>query len=294
MRKAFTLVELLVVIAIMAILIGLLLAGVQNVRAAAARLNCNSNLKQLALACHNYESTFHRLPVGHRGILNLERRTFTGWLYEILPYVEQDNIFRDGERAFGISASPFNNPPHQHIATVIRTYSCPSDQRVATPQVSTKTNNRIALTSYLGVSGLDYKSKDGVFIQDRRITFNEVTDGLSNTLMIGERPPSVDFQFGWWYAGVGQVLTGSADQILGVREHNLQPIVSGSPCGPGVYSYKERRLTDPCGMFHFWGPHPGGGQFAMADGSVRQVPYTANPIMPALASRAGGEVAGLD
>jgi prepilin-type N-terminal cleavage/methylation domain-containing protein/prepilin-type processing-associated H-X9-DG protein len=293
-RQGFTLVELLVVIGIIAILIGLILPAVQKVREASSRMSCASNLKQVSLACQNYESTFHRLPVGHRSVFNFERRAFTGWLYEILPYIEQDNVFRESEKAFMTNANPFINPPHRHIATVIKSYTCPSDNRVATSQVSTKTNNTIALTSYLGVSGLDYKSKDGVFIQDRRFTFNEITDGTSNTLMIGERPPSVDFQFGWWYAGVGQQLTGSADQILGVREHNLQLIVSGSTCGPGVYSYKSRRLDDPCGMFGFFSPHSGGAQFAMADGSVRLVPYSANPIMPALASRAGGEVAGLE
>ena len=293
-RQGFTLVELLVVIAIIAVLIGLILPAVQKVRETSARLSCSSNLKQLSLGCHNYESTQSRLPVGHRSLLNFERRAFTGWLYEILPYVEQDNVFRESEQAFRTNANPFLNPPHKHIATVIKSYTCPSDGRVATTQVSTKTNNTIAFTSYLGVSGLDYKSKDGILIQDRRFTFAEITDGTSNTLMLGERPPSVDFQFGWWYAGVGQQLTGSADLILGVREHNLQPVVSGSPCGPGVYSYKYRRLDDPCGMFGFFSPHSGGAQFAMADGSVRLVPYSANGIMPALASRAGGEVAGLD
>jgi prepilin-type N-terminal cleavage/methylation domain-containing protein len=293
-RTGFTLVELLVVIAIIGILIALILPAVQKVRDTASRLRCTGNIKQMALACHNYESTNNRLPVGHRSFLNTERRAFTSWLYEILPFMEQDNLFRESEQAFRTNANPFLNPPHRHIATVIKSYTCSSDQRVATSQVSTKTNNTIALTSYLGVSGLDYKSKDGVFIPDRRISMNEITDGTSNTLMIGERPPSVDFQFGWWYAGTGQQITGSADQILGVREHNLQPIVSGSPCGPGIYSYKYRQLTDPCGMFGFFSPHSGGGLFGLCDGSVRQVPYSANPIMPALASRAGGEVATLE
>ena len=293
-RSGFTLIELLVVLAIIAIMIGLLMSAVQRVREVAARMTCSGKLSQMSLACHNYESTYNRLPVGHRSVLNFERRAFTGWLYEILPYVEQDNVFREAEGAFRTNANPFLNPPHRHIATVIKSYSCPSDYRVATAQVSTKTNNTIALTSYLGVSGLDYKSKDGIFIQDRRFTFSEITDGTSNTLLIGERPPSVDFQFGWWYAGVGQQLTGSADQILGVREHNLQPIVSGSKCGPGVYSFRDRRLDDPCGMFGFFSPHPGGALFAFADGHVRFVPYGSNGIMPALASRAGGEVAGLE
>ena len=152
-------------------------------------------------------------------------------------------------------------------------------------------NSLAAFANFLGVSGRDYASKDGVFIQDKRFHLLAITDGTSNTLMVGERPPSADFQFGWWYAGVGQQLSGSADLILGVREQNLQPIVSGSKCGPGAYPYTDSRFDDPCGMFHFWSPHLGGANFIFADASVRLIRYDANGVMPALASRAGGEVA---
>ena len=116
-----------------------------------------------------------------------------------------------------------------------------------------------------------------------------IADGTSNTLMLGERPPSADFQFGWWYTGVGQRGTGSADLILGVREANLQPIVSGSTCGPGNYPFKPSRFDDACGMFHYWSLHIGGANFAFADGSVHFLRYASNDILPALASRAGGE-----
>jgi prepilin-type processing-associated H-X9-DG protein len=110
-------------------------------------------------------------------------------------------------------------------------------------------------------------------------------------VMLGERPPSADLQFGWWYAGVGQLGTGSADLVLGVREQNKRPIRTGSPCGPGAYPYEPGRFDDPCSMFHFWSPHTGGANFACVDGSVHFLSYAANPIMPALASRAGGETA---
>jgi prepilin-type processing-associated H-X9-DG protein len=78
--------------------------------------------------------------------------------------------------------------------------------------------------------------------------------------------------------------------VLSVREPNLQPIVSGSPCGPGQYPFRPANgFDDPCGMFHFWSPHPGGANFAFCDGSVRFLAYSADRIMPALATRAGGE-----
>jgi len=88
-------------------------------------------------------------------------------------------------------------------------------------------------------------------------------------------------------------LTGSAEIILGVREVNLQPIVSGSPCGPGDYPFMPSNFNDPCGMFHFWSSHPGGANFALADGSVHFLSYSANNVMPALATRAGGEAVSL-
>ncbi len=150
----------------------------------------------------------------------------------------------------------------------------------------------VAFTSYLGVAGQDaYRTRDGILFQNSTTSLLAVTDGTSNTLLLGERPPSADFQFGWWYAGSGQRATGSADIVLGVREPNLLPIVAGSTCGPGRYPFSPALgLSDPCGMFHFWSPHSGGANFAFADGSVRFLTYEANSIMPALASRAGGEV----
>ena len=131
---------------------------------------------------------------------------------------------------------------------------------------------------------------DGVLYQDSRVSLLDVTDGTTSTLLLGERPPSADFQFGWWYAGIGQRFTGSCDMVLSVREPNLQPIVSGSKCGPGQYPFRAASgFDDPCGMFHFWSPHPGGANFAFCDGSVRFLAYSADPIMPGLATRSGGE-----
>jgi prepilin-type N-terminal cleavage/methylation domain-containing protein/prepilin-type processing-associated H-X9-DG protein len=288
---AFTLVELLVVLAIIAVLVGLLLAAVQNVRAAADRVRCQHNLRQLAIALHHCHEVERALPAGHRSARHPDRLPFSGWPLSVLPYVEQQTIYQEVRAAYRANPFPFVNPPHAGLSTVVAAFNCPGDGRVSRPQISGRTRNRVAFTSYLGVAGQDYRAADGVLYPDSRVRFADVADGLSNTLLLGERPPSADFQFGWWYAGTGQRLTGSGDMILGVREPNLQPIVSGSACGPGSYPFGPASgFGDPCGMFHFWSPHAGGANFAFGDGSVRFLAYSANPLLPALASRAGGEV----
>jgi prepilin-type processing-associated H-X9-DG protein len=215
---------------------------------------------------------------------------FSGWPLAIVPFLEQQALWEQARTAYRFVPLPFVNPPHTGLSTVVQAYICPSDGRIVTAQVSLRTHTLAAFTSYLGVSGTNTPAKDGVLFQDSRVTLVDVADGTTGTLLVGERPPSADFQFGWWYAGVGQRFTGSADMILGVREPNWQPIVSGSKCGPGNYPFMPADgFDDPCGMFHFWSPHPGGANFAFCDGSVRFLSYSADPVMPALATRAGGE-----
>ncbi len=295
-RRGFTLIELLVVIAIIAILVGLLLSAVQKVRSAAARVQCQNTAKQLGLALHNYHDTRHTLPPGHRSPGHAERMHYTGWCISVLPYLEQTAIANQAEAAFRANPNPFTSVLHPHLQTVVPAFLCHADSRVFTAQTSLRTNNTIAFTSFLGVAGLDAThTRDGTLYQNSATRFGDITDGTTNTLLLGERPPSADLQFGWWYAGVGQQLTGSADLVLGVREQNLQVIVAGSACGPGRYPFRAARgFDDPCGMFHFWSPHSGGANFVFCDGSVRFLTYSANDILPALASRAGGEVVSIE
>ncbi|MFO0734187.1 MAG: DUF1559 domain-containing protein [Nitrospiraceae bacterium] len=242
------------------------------------------------MALHLHHDTNHTLPPGYRSLLNRDRMPFSGWTLSVLPYIEQSALHSNAIEAYRRSILPFLSPPHTGISTVVPLFVCPSDGRAASPQFAPISRRMVALTCYLGTSGRDYSTRDGVLFRNSTVRLLDVTDGTSNTLMLGERPPSADFQFGWWYAGSGQRFTGSADLILGVREQNLQPIVSGSPCGPGAYPFSPSRFDDPCGMFHFWSPHPGGANFAFADGSVRFLTYGANSILPALSSRSGGEM----
>jgi prepilin-type N-terminal cleavage/methylation domain-containing protein/prepilin-type processing-associated H-X9-DG protein len=290
-RRGFTLIELLIGIAIIAILMSLILAGVQRVRESAARLKCQNNVKQIALAMHQFHDSKGVLPPGHRSLLNFDLMPFSGWPVSVLPDIEQQPLADAARAAYRKWPLPWFDPPHTDMHTVVPGFNCPSDDRVVTAQVSMRTHLLVAFTSYLGVSGRDSRLKDGVLFQDSKINFLAVTDGTSSTLLLGERPPSADFQFGWWYAGIGQRETGSGDMILGVREPNLMPIVSGSKCGPGNYPFMPATgFDDPCGVFHFWSPHRGGANFAFCDASVRFLSYSAYDLMPALASRAGGEV----
>ncbi len=296
-RGAFTLIELLVVIAVIAILVGLTLAAVQRVREAAARAKCQNNVRQLTIALHQYHDSNGTFPQGHRSVslFRTGQLPLSGWSLSILPYLEQQALYEQAVAAYRANWLPFPPNAHPGLSIVVPAFICPSDGRIATAQVSLRTNTLAAFTSYLGVAGTDaVVARNGVLYQSSHTGFADITDGSSNTLLLGERPPSADFQFGWWYAGTGQRVTGSADIVLGVREPNLQLITSGSPCGPGNYPFMPASgLNDPCGMFHFWSPHPGGANFAFADGSVRFLRYSADSIMPALATRAGGEVAAL-
>jgi prepilin-type processing-associated H-X9-DG protein len=185
--------------------------------------------------------------------------------------------------------------PHLGLSTVVIPFICPVDARLQIPQISKKTNTHVAFTSFLGVAGQNKRANDGMLFRDSRIRCVEVIDGLSNTLLVGERPPSADMQYGWWYAGTGLRIRGTGDITLSVREPNTTRIISGSICGPGEYPFMPATgFDDPCGMFHFWSPHSGGANFAFADGSVRFLRYSANDLMPALATRAGGESASVE
>jgi prepilin-type processing-associated H-X9-DG protein len=237
------------------------------------------------LAVHQYHDQNKVLPSGMRS-RNPQR--FSSWLVAILPYLDQQDLWRLAQDAYKQSPWPTNNPPHVGLATVVPAFVCPVDDRAAQPQFAPRNRVMVAFTSYLGVLGKDLNTRDGVLFRDSNVRVRDIIDGASNTLLAGERPPSSDFQFGWWYAGAGQRVTGSGDMVLGVFEQNALTIRARS-CAPGAYAFAPGNLNNQCDMFHFWSLHSGGAHFLFADGSVHFLSYSAAPIMPALASRAGGE-----
>jgi prepilin-type processing-associated H-X9-DG protein/prepilin-type N-terminal cleavage/methylation domain-containing protein len=288
-RGSFTLVELLVVIAIIAVLIALLLPAVQKVRAAADRVQCANNLKQVGLALHNYHGSFSRLPPGvssQRPYLRMS------WLTRLLPYIEEEPLWRYTLTAYDFQPLwPYGDPPHIGFGTPITVYSCPADSRTQEPQ-PTYQDLMPALTSYVGVLGTAFDHSDGVLFSDSRIKLTDIRDGTSNTLMVGERPPSPDFWYGWWYAGYGQAGSGSGDMLLGARERNFGgPYISNCPLGP--YHFVPGDVDQECDLLHFWSLHSGGANFLFADGSVHFLSYSADDVLPALATRNGGETVGL-
>lgn len=286
-RKAYSLVELIVVIGILSLLLAMLFPAIQRVREAANRLRCSNNLRQIGLALHHYHHDNNHFPAGHTSGRRSEKFRFMSWMTRILPYVEQADAWRIAESEYEDWRDPFH-PQHTLLSTPMAIYNCPSDDRVRLPQL-THRGRLVALTSYLGVLGTAYNQPDGVLYHESATRLEDILDGTSQTVMVGERPPSPDFWFGWWYAGYGQAGTGSLDQVLGAAEVNARWNYV-EHCPPGPYRFQMGNLKEMCDVFHFWSLHPGGANLLYCDGTVRFIPYTAAQVLPALATRAGGEV----
>jgi prepilin-type N-terminal cleavage/methylation domain-containing protein/prepilin-type processing-associated H-X9-DG protein len=314
----FTLIELLVVIAIIAVLIGLLLPAVQKVREAASRMKCSNNLKQIALAIHNFHDTYGEFPYGRpirsgdNSVAGAGNATNTGgspyptnansfgsWQVRLLPYIEQDSLQK---LVIGMN----NATDYAAARTAIRkvpvaTFQCPSDPNSNKPQVSG--GNPIYVSSYLGVCGNDdwneaggwgSNARNGLFAvftwlrspTKRPVRMADVLDGTSNSVAVGERPVHPTAQWGWLYATDFDTLMAvpSNDDVFG------QATDGGSPPCPRPSHYRNDTVDGRCAHTHYWSLHPGGANWALADGSVRFIPYTAADIVVQMASINGGEV----
>ncbi|MFO0965951.1 MAG: DUF1559 domain-containing protein [Gemmataceae bacterium] len=296
-RKGFTLIELLVVIAIIGILVALLIPAVQKIREAAARSACANNLRQVGLAIHAFNDKKKRLPAargeyflpaaiaqgfgppGYGGLYPaLAYTTYGGWMVSILPHVEQQSLFK----AMSYSGASWNGPFFANYNKPVAAFLCPSDPRSAAGVVTG------AFTDYLGVTGSDnsvnnqvFGPTNGVFdVSSTGVRTVAITDGTSNTLMVGERPPSADLFWGWW-------AVSDFDCLLSTNQ--LYAFYNGCSF-PGVF--RQADLNSPaCGgeSNHFWSLHMGGSNWLMADGSVRFLTYASQPLTIPAATRAGGE-----
>lgn len=289
-RVGFTLIELIVVIAIIGLLAGLTLAAVQQVRQAAARADCQNRLRQLPLAAHQYHDAHRHLPPGFRSDGPDPR--YMSWLTRLLPHLEHQPLYDRAVRDYARQPK-FWLPPegHANLSTPVAAFTCPAGDRASGRAYYPTLQPEpfpVAFTWYLGVSGTNSVGKDGVLFENSAVRFADVRDGLSNTLLAGERPPSPDDRLGWWYAGVGLRESGrGGDSFLGVREPRDAVILP--MCPDGLPTFRPGRLDDLCDVVHFWSRHPGGAHFAFCDGSVRFLRYSADSVLPALATRGGGE-----
>lgn len=283
-RKGITLVEVLIVVGVISLLIGLLMPAVQSVRAAASRTQCSNNLRQIALGLHQYHDAEGSLPPATDHTLTARFR-YMNWHARILPYIEQDALWQDAIRATGIDPNMGHNPPHLNQTRPVKLFYCPSDPRGG---MAKDGSEPIAITDYLGCSGLNIVSRDGVLFQNSQVRLVDVTDGTSNTLLVGERPPP-ELRTPNWYANSGIFGSGSLASHVGVREIHDDPAVD-YVC-PQPAHFGPATPKSPCGYVHFWSFHPNGANFVFCDGSVHFLTYAADPLLPALATRAGGDIA---
>jgi prepilin-type N-terminal cleavage/methylation domain-containing protein/prepilin-type processing-associated H-X9-DG protein len=325
-RPGFTLIELLVVIAIIAILIGLLVPAVQKVRSAAARIECSNNLKQVGLAMHGFHDTYKRFPPALDSTMQADGKDrskghywFWSWMARILAFVEGQNLYAqcdayaskgDGIRfTYPVPNHFWNpwgnwfitsggvNPYNPGMAAVVPVYKCPADSRtLIAEQVPTGVGSSywpgIALGAYVAVNGIVSGDQKGIIYRLSKTRMTDITDGTSNTLMVGERPPSNDMEYGWWFAGNGYDGNGVGDVTLGAREiYYCQSNYFGKARCPTTYvGLQPGSVNDPCAQSHFWSLHDGGANFLFGDGSVHFLSYSADSVLPQLCTRNGGEV----
>lgn len=310
-RRGFTLIELLVVIAIIAVLIALLLPAVQQAREAARRSQCKNNLKQLGLAFHTYHDTyglFHRggtngdIKPTNAGTASIVARKMTSWCTALLPYLDQSAIYNkyDHDRWF------FESPNLELARTPLDVLKCPSNPEAA--KLRSLESMDFGRTDYSGLyhaglgndafpskssgvnpngvmQGATYVPTGNWDPVTRNVSMRDVTDGLSNTVLIGEAPLS---QFGLW-SGSKNFFTQMANINARYTAEGVTPylVCDINQWTPGV---EIGQLGCNYGQsLHSF--HTGGAQICMGDGSVRFIGENVNfDVIKSLVSFAGGEV----
>ncbi len=295
-KTGFTLVELLVVIAIIGILVALLLPAIQAAREAARRSECLNNLKQIGVAMHNYHDTFKVYPYGYiESPTTLHRRTT--WFQEIWPFVEQGalyDLYMEDTRLWVMDVDPAVRDQD------IEAFQCPSDGNQPAKGASGGFRSGASgfQGSYVVCSGkgiMYYGTADlgGMFYRRSRITFADILDGTSNTLMASEGIVRGTATGGW--GGAGGYWGGAPHGGYGFTTLETP----NSPIADRVYSCKSTTWPNaPCASTGGTNDHrnfarsyhPGGVNAVLADASVRFITDSINlGTYRALGTRHGGE-----
>ena len=296
--RGFTLVELLVVITIIGILIALLLPAVQAAREAARRMQCSNNIKQVALALHNYHSTYKRFPIGYRYAPYGSSSNSWPWCERILPYLEQQAVYDKIDWQFPCVSSPYEQDAHDVYVAQISAFLCPSDPGASVPWNNDSycydygepwghhERGRMSYGGNFGRGQLDDiqevygKRVHGVFHPRQQRAIRDIIDGTTNTLLVGE------------------ILGGHECSLRAIHSYSSSPVfmqdfgpndptpdmayrcdtrdnVANNPNGPAPCMGDSS--ASPCSqpVIHMMvrhsarSMHPGGVQVGLCDGSTR-------------------------
>ena len=313
-RPAFTLVELLVVIAILGVLLALLLPAVQKVREAAARVRCANNLKQLALGFHSHQDAHGHFPTGGWGWTwtgdpdrGFARRQTGGWAFNVLPFIEQDNLHRIGE---GLTGPAKSAALARRDGTALSLFICPSRRATAlypntsAPPHNADYNPAVGKTDYVANAGDGPREgytpqpatvaegdsptyawagqgETGVVYRVSAVRFADIADGTSQTYLLGEK-----------YLDAGAYTTGqdggdNQSLFVGFDSDNCR--FTGGPDSYADYLPPTRDQRGVVLLYSFGSAHPSTCNFAFCDGSVHAVSYSIAPEMHRrLGTRADG------